>query len=97
MDDDLDAFFDDVENAVKDAEQSAAINHANDDEDHEEAALVAVSIPTLPNVEDNDDLDRHPTKRARTVVASSVPVISIFGQCFPPGERSGSPIFDAIS
>lgn len=75
VDDDLDAFFDDVDNAVKDAE-------AADDDDavkegETDAAVVESSLPN--NNHDNNDEGR-PTKRARTVVASSVPVVSIFGQ-----------------
>jgi hypothetical protein len=81
-DDDLDAFFDDVDNAVKKAE-------AADDVDKKGETDAAVELSLLNNNHDNNG-DGRPTKRARTVVASSVPVVSILGQMPLVGDTPAS-------
>jgi hypothetical protein len=96
MDDDLDAFFDDVENAVKDVK--------DDNEEEEYRGHAGSSFANELNGNNEEDNDNPPpSKRSKmasttndaaaaappvksavkVVAASSVPVISIFGQ-MPP-------------
>ena len=99
MDDNLDAFFDDVENAVKGVQAAAADGGDNDDEDGDEDGEYHGPPPkrskTTTAASSSSAIAAAaaapPVKSAvRVVAASSVPVVSILAQ-MPPGGGGGGP------
>ncbi|KAL7542721.1 hypothetical protein ACHAXR_012018 [Thalassiosira sp. AJA248-18] len=79
MDDDLDAFFDDVDNAVKEV-QETAITAEDDGKD----AAAAGAVKTDESSSANNDNEERPAKRAKVAIAaSSVPVKSIVASSVP--------------
>lgn len=89
-DDDLDAFFDDVENAVKEVqeeeEEAAAENKADDiaknnDTSHEQTISTS-------GIEEQE----RPTKRVKVTAASSVPVKSIVASSVPVISINAPPL-----
>ena len=85
-DDDLDAFFDDVENAVKEVQEEEADDIAkNHDTSHETA--------TKDDVADNErEEQERPAKRVKVTAASSVPVKSIVASSVPVISINAPPL-----
>mmetsp|Transcript_4246 Transcript_4246/g.8776 ORF Transcript_4246/g.8776 Transcript_4246/m.8776 type:complete len:291 (+) Transcript_4246:115-987(+) len=96
MDDDLDAFFDDVENAVKEAQETEPA-----DENDARVGLKATTSSSSSSAIIGNDGEERPAKRSKVdapaavasrtpvkaVVASSVPVISILPSGPPPANN----------
>eukprot|EP00579_Thalassiosira_antarctica_P000502 CAMPEP_0201868580 /NCGR_PEP_ID=MMETSP0902-20130614/2399_1 /ASSEMBLY_ACC=CAM_ASM_000551 /TAXON_ID=420261 /ORGANISM="Thalassiosira antarctica, Strain CCMP982" /LENGTH=279 /DNA_ID=CAMNT_0048393935 /DNA_START=16 /DNA_END=855 /DNA_ORIENTATION=- len=95
MDDDLDAFFDDVDNAVKEVQETAEDPNNN----NAETSAIAAADSNDPA----ESSDQRPAKRTKVaassvpvikaIVASSVPVISIA----PPLPAGPPPVASAVT
>jgi len=86
-DDDLDAFFDDVDNAVKEVQEEEA-TAANKEDKNEADTSIATKQPL--KVDEAAEEER-PAKRIKVSVASSVPVKSIVASSVPVTSISAPP------
>ena len=85
-DDDLDAFFDDVDNAVKEVQEEEATAAKKEDKNDEADTSIATKQPSKDEVE-----EERPAKRIKVSVASSVPVKSIVASSVPVTSISAPP------
>lgn len=85
-DDDLDAFFDDIDNAVKEVQEEEEATAANKEDKNEADTSIATKQPSKDEVE-----EERPAKRIKVSVASSVPVKSIVASSVPVTSISAPP------